>query len=445
VEEPALLNLEDSPENNKAIAVIQRFVLKWNGETEFLTRARWQIERTYILQEIVSTEENYINCLSQIINEVYDPVQATLRSEDPLLEQNVFKNLFPEGQIKIIFSAHKNVLKDLKERRDSWSAQQRVGDIFKEMCNFLRLYTKYAETFTEVEETLEIIKKDKKFIHFLKEIWPDKGDTIIFLSSLLITPIQRIPRYMLLLDSLFKKTWRSHRDYEALGAALEEMKKTAQYVNDKAKEGDKTKKLVLIESSLIGLKKPLAAASRKFIKEGILFHRTEKGEWKKRYFFLFNDSMVRARLNRKQKGSYIFIEKVTLRQGHVWFELQTDIESEIDQAERERYFEFTQPHPLRYVLCAPKVEDKREWCNAIQRALDEMNESDREHQEVKKKISVQKAHMAKNLITASFMQHTSSGTNSPTSTSRDRLTARSPSTPSSSGKSMTEMGTNQAN
>jgi len=193
---------------------------------------------------------------------------------------------------------------------------------------------------------------------------------------------------------------------------------------------------------LIGLKKPLAAASRKFIKEGVLYHRTEKGEWKKRYFFLFNDSMVRARLNRKQKGSYIFIEKVTLRQGHVWFDLQSDIESEINPEQRDRYFEFTQPHPLRYVLCAPSVEAKREWCNAILRALDEMNESDREHQEVKKKISVQKAHMAKNLITASFMQHTTSGTNSPTQTSRDRLTNRSPSTPSTSNKSMTADSSN---
>jgi hypothetical protein len=57
------------------------------------------------------------------------------------------------------------------------------------------------------------------------------------------------------LDSLYKKTWKTHRDYEALGAALLEMKKTAQYVNDKAKEADKTKKLIQIESSLIGLKK----------------------------------------------------------------------------------------------------------------------------------------------------------------------------------------------
>jgi hypothetical protein len=188
-----------------------------------------------------------------------------------------------------------------------------------------------------------------------------------------------------------------------LASALQEMKNTARYVNDKAKEGDRSKKLIQIESSLIGLKKPLASASRKFIKEGLLYHRTEKGEWKKRYFFLFNDCMVRARPNGKQKGSYIFIEKVTLRQGEIK-PIQQDIEDEIPNDERELYFEFTQPHPLRYVLCASTAEEKRDWCNAIQGALTEMDKSDREHQEVKKKISVQKAKIAKHLITYTIMQ-----------------------------------------
>jgi hypothetical protein len=229
--------------------------------------------------------------------------------------------------------------------------------------------------------------------------------------------------------------------YDFIFKALEEMKKTAQYVNDKAKEGDKTKKLLQIESALIGLKKPLAAASRKFLKEGILYHRSIRGEWKKRYFFLFNDCMVRARLNGRQKGSYVFIEKVTLRQGQVWFLLQSDLEDEIDAKERNRYFEFTQPHPLRYVLCAPTVEDKLEWCNAIQRAIDEINEADKEHQEVRKKISSQKAHMAKNLITVSFMHRsptptlTTSGGNS--TNSSNGVTLSAPTSPTAASKYMT--------
>jgi len=208
-----------------------------------------------------------------------------------------------------------------------------------------------------------------------------------------------------MLESLYKKTWSTHADYAALGTALEEMKKTAQHVNDKAKEADNAKKLVHIDNTLIGLKKSLVAANRKFVKEGFLYQRTDKGEWKKRYFFLFSDCMIRARPSRKQKGTYIFIEKVTLKKGAVSTNLGSDIEPEIDEEHRKRYFEFNQPHPVRYILGAATVEDRNDWCAAIQRALEDVNEVEREHEEVAKKISVQKAHMAKNLIAASLMQH----------------------------------------
>jgi len=123
---------------------------------------------------------------------------------------------------------------------------------------------------------------------FLKEKWPNI-EPVSHLSSLLITPIQRIPRYQMLLESLYKKTWKTHVDYETLGNALSEMIKTAKHVNDKAKEADNAKKLVLIDASLFGMKskvsETIVAANRKFVKEGFLHQRTDKGEWKKRYFF----------------------------------------------------------------------------------------------------------------------------------------------------------------
>uniref|UniRef100_A0A6B2L2V1 DH domain-containing protein n=1 Tax=Arcella intermedia TaxID=1963864 RepID=A0A6B2L2V1_9EUKA len=339
-----------------------------------------------------------------LINDVYEPLSATMASES-VIEHNQFRSLFPEGQIKIIYTAHSDILPRLRERKETWSDHQAIGDIFLEMCKFLRLYTKYAEKYGEVDATLEQLKKDKKFLHFLAQRWPDGNDHYSYLASLLITPIQRIPRYQMLLDSLYKKTWTSHIDYVALGEALTDMKKTAQHVNDKAKEADNAKKLVLIDASISGMKKSLVAANRKFIKEGFLVQKTEKNEWKKRYFFLFSDCLIRARPNRKQKGTYIFIEKVSLKKGTV-SSLDKQEELEVEESQRPHSFEFKQPHPLRYVLVASSVEEKHDWMNAIQRALDEISKAEQEHEEVAKKISVQKAHMARNLIAASLLQHT---------------------------------------
>jgi len=51
----------------------------------------------------------------------------------------------------------------------------------------------------------------------IKDKWPTL-DPVVKLSSLLITPIQRIPRYQMLIESLLKNTWKSHEDYQQLSS-----------------------------------------------------------------------------------------------------------------------------------------------------------------------------------------------------------------------------------
>ncbi len=53
--------------------------------------------------------------------------------------------------------------------------------------------------------------------------------------SLLITPVQRIPRYTLLLKELLKHTPNSHPDYNDLALAYEKIMVTANVVNDSMK------------------------------------------------------------------------------------------------------------------------------------------------------------------------------------------------------------------
>ena len=52
------------------------------------------------------------------------------------------------------------------------------------------------------------------------------------LPGYLITPIQRLPRYVLLVKDLFKHTWRSHCDYSDLEKALGAIQDVTNYVNE---------------------------------------------------------------------------------------------------------------------------------------------------------------------------------------------------------------------
>ena len=53
------------------------------------------------------------------------------------------------------------------------------------------------------------------------------------LEAYLILPVQRIPRYELLLKDLLKHTSKYHRDYEFLEKSVKEIKQVATFVNEK--------------------------------------------------------------------------------------------------------------------------------------------------------------------------------------------------------------------
>lgn len=48
----------------------------------------------------------------------------------------------------------------------------------------------------------------------------------------MILPVQRIPRYTLLLQELVKKTWEDHPDHGDLIQAQQKMKSIAEYINE---------------------------------------------------------------------------------------------------------------------------------------------------------------------------------------------------------------------
>ena len=54
--------------------------------------------------------------------------------------------------------------------------------------------------------------------------------------SLLITPIQRVPRYLLLLDKVLEYTPPIHPEYEIVSKAVQGISEIAKIVNDRKRE-----------------------------------------------------------------------------------------------------------------------------------------------------------------------------------------------------------------
>ena len=119
------------------------------------------------------------------------------------------------------------------------------------------------------------------------------------LTSYLIAPVQRIPRYVMLLEDLLKYTPQEHEDAEDLRAAVDKMREVADYVNEKKREAENLNKVLRVQEVLSGKIELLEDASRRFVREGPLVDMSG-AEKKNRYYFLFNDSLVASQQSAKE-------------------------------------------------------------------------------------------------------------------------------------------------
>ena len=71
------------------------------------------------------------------------------------------------------------------------------------MADFLKMYTQYVNGYDNAMATINRLNKKKTFKKFLETKQREIGQSLM---SYLIMPIQRIPRYVLLLKELIKNT-----------------------------------------------------------------------------------------------------------------------------------------------------------------------------------------------------------------------------------------------
>ena len=113
------------------------------------------------------------------------------------------------------------------------------------------------------------------------------------IDSLLIAPVQRVPRYRLLLQDLLASTATTAGDYHELKDALEEISDTALIVNDTIAAAVERDELLQLENQFT-VKPNLTVAGRRLMHQGELRKVTnkKKGASEKFYFHLFNDMII---------------------------------------------------------------------------------------------------------------------------------------------------------
>ncbi|KAK5582495.1 hypothetical protein RB653_004080 [Dictyostelium firmibasis] len=234
--------------------------------------------RNEIVKEILSTEDKYVTSLAMVTTHYLKPSEAFLSTQQ-------VRSIF--SQIEIIHRYNSLILEKLVSRNKIWySSGQKIGDIFIEMSAFLKVYTIYVNNYNNSIQTITECMEIPKFASLLEK---NRNQFGLDLSAFLIAPIQRIPRYILLLQDLLKNTKESHPDHQDLSLALKKMKDVAEYVNEKKREAENLNQVLTIQSSLTGKFNNLAEPHRRYVKKGTLISND-----KIHLYFLFNDLLVKT-------------------------------------------------------------------------------------------------------------------------------------------------------
>ncbi len=280
-------------------------------------------KRAMIAKEILETEQRYSEFLEVIVDVWFKPLEEAINSGNEIIPRSQLDGIF--SNIALISEFHRQFVKDMEECAKEWTEAPaggglappmgmfsivdaskskqvatgripvgRMGALFKTFAPFLKMYTQYVRNHETASQMVTDLynKKPKKFTQFSTTAVADprnKGNTLF---SLLIMPVQRVPRYKLLLSELIKNTEDTHRDYSDLLSAHSSIDKVAVHINEELRRGLNVARILALQSRFSGnidLLKP----GRVLLLDGPATKRGRRGE-DPYYFVLFNDSLCYA-------------------------------------------------------------------------------------------------------------------------------------------------------
>lgn len=153
-----------------------------------------------------------------------------------ILSENDIHRIF--GNILSILKFAETLLEKLERRMKKFDPETTLlGDVFISLVPFLSIYTDYCCNYGEGMSLLKKWKAESPEVAAsLYQSYLDCNGADV--QDFCITPVQRVPRYRLLLEQLLKNTPEDHPDFAQLTSAV-------QLVADKAHEINK--KMVLVE------------------------------------------------------------------------------------------------------------------------------------------------------------------------------------------------------
>ncbi|KAM6447642.1 rho guanine nucleotide exchange factor 17 isoform 2-T2 [Liasis olivaceus] len=266
------------------------------------SRSKPQVDmRKHVTMTLLDTEQSYVESLRTLMQGYMKPLKQPENSTlcDPSLVDEIF------DQIPELLEHHEEFLEQISECVQNWHEKQKVGEILVQSFSkdiLVNIYSAYIDNFLNAKDAVRIAKEARPaFMKFLAQSMRENKEKQA-LSDLMIKPVQRIPRYELLVKDLLKHTLEEHPDYPFLIEAQKSIKQVAEKINKGMKSAEEVERnariLQEIESHIEGME-DLQAPLRRFLRQEMVIEMKPVGGRKDRSLFLFTDLLVCTTLKRK--------------------------------------------------------------------------------------------------------------------------------------------------
>ncbi|XP_021167384.2 FYVE, RhoGEF and PH domain-containing protein 1 isoform X1 [Fundulus heteroclitus] len=244
-----------------------------------------------IANELLLTEIAYVSKL-HLLDQVFCArllEEARSRSSFPCdVVQGVFSNICS------IYCFHQQfLLPALQKRMEEWDSSPRIGDILQKLAPFLKMYGEYVKNFDRAMELVNIwMERSAQFKAIIQEIQREERCGNLTLQHHMLEPVQRIPRYELLLKDYLNRLPEDAPDYRDAQKSLELIATAAEHSNAAIRKMERMRKLLKVYE-LLGGEEDIVNPTNELIKEGHILKLSNKnGTTQDRYLILFNDRLL---------------------------------------------------------------------------------------------------------------------------------------------------------
>ncbi len=314
-----------------AVTTTQSFVRARRAQRVF----KKHLYRAKVANEMVQTERSYMRALGVALS-VYR--KAAERFVSPADLNVIFGNMEQLRTLNVVF------WRELENRMRDWNVDTCLGDLFstklkvfhfcrvllrlvvicavysqalhvpQDVLNEYIVYVQGYDNGLKLHDKLLLAKGSKDYARAMEECSHDEMSQGLTLGAFLILPVQRFPRYQLLLQDLIKHTAPNHPDRATLEGALAEVVKMCNAINDATRNSanftalQKLERMFDSSSGLRLTEKPNRALKAEVDVQEMVLTRTSSGAGKfaDRTILVFDDMMVCVKKNsNKDEGWHV--------------------------------------------------------------------------------------------------------------------------------------------